>query len=123
MRRPTPARRDAHMKLRKELIGATTHSLILSILADGENHGYEIVRKVNDLSEGVFEWREGTVYPVLHKMEQAGLIDGQWVTGSTGKQRRVYKLTDAGRRALKDQKKEWAVFSKAVNRILEVAHA
>jgi PadR family transcriptional regulator, regulatory protein PadR len=111
------------MKFRKELIGATTGTLILSVLKESETHGYEIVRRVNELSGGLFEWQEGTIYPVLHKMEIAGLIEGRWAIGSTGKQRRVYAITSDGSRVLKDQKKEWAVFSRAVTAMLEAAHA
>lgn len=111
------------MKFRKELIGATTTTLILAVLKDAATHGYEIVRRVNELSGGVFEMQEGTIYPVLHKMEIAGLIEGGWTIGETGKKRRVYAITSEGSRVLKSQKKEWAVFSQAVSALLEVRHA
>lgn len=111
------------MKFRKELIGATTTTLILAVLKEAETHGYEIVRRVNELSGGLFEWQEGTIYPVLHKMELAGLIEGRWTVGETGKQRRVYAITTEGSRTLKSQKKEWEIFSQTVSRMLEVKHA
>ena len=111
------------MKLRKELVGATTTPLLLSILRDAQIHGYEIVRRVNDLSGGVFEWQEGTIYPLLHKMEQSGLIRGSCTTGDNGKRRRVYSITKDGIRLLDDQRAEWSIFSKTVTRILEASHA
>lgn len=111
------------MKFRKELIGATTTTLILSVLMDSETHGYEIMRRVNELSGGVFEWQEGTIYPVLHKMELAGLIEGCWAIGETGKKRRVYAITADGARLLREHKKEWTAFSQAVTSLLEMKHA
>ena len=81
------------MKFRKELVGATTTPLILAVLNDAPAHGYEIVRRVGEASEGLFEWREGTIYPALHKLEKARLIRGEWEKTSGGKKRRVYRLT------------------------------
>lgn len=111
------------MKFRKELVGATTNILILSVLKESDTHGYEIVRRVNDLSGGLFEWQEGTIYPVLHKMEIAGQIEGRWSIGDTGKKRRTYAITSEGLRVLKSQKKEWEVFTKTVTAMLEVTYA
>jgi len=111
------------MKFRRELVGGTTATLILSVLNTGSAHGYEIVRRVNELSDGIFEWQEGTIYPALHKLETKELIRGQWVEASSGKMRRVYSLTEDGRRALTSDAKEWSIYSKAVESILEAAHA
>jgi DNA-binding PadR family transcriptional regulator len=111
------------MKFRKELVGATTTALILSVLRESNAHGYEIVRRAGELSSGIFEWQEGTIYPILHKMEIAGLIEGGWTIGETGKKRRVYAITSAGRRVLREQKKEWGIFSQTVTAMLEVKHA
>ncbi len=111
------------MKFRKELVGGTTVTLILSALNCGPAHGYEIVRKVNELSNGIFEWQEGTIYPALHKLEAKEFIRGQWVEASNGKMRRVYTLTDEGKRALLSEATKWKVYSKAVESILEASHA
>jgi len=111
------------MKFRKELVGSTTTTLILSVLNTGSAHGYEIVRRVNELSDGIFEWQEGTIYPALHKLETKELIRGEWVEASSGKMRRVYSLTDDGRRALISDAKEWSIYSKAVESILEASYA
>jgi DNA-binding PadR family transcriptional regulator len=84
------------MKFRKELVGSTTATLILSVLNTGSAHGYEIVRRINELSDGIFEWQEGTLYPALHKLEEQELIQGTWMEGANGKMRCVYSLTENG---------------------------
>ena len=111
------------MKFRKELVGSTTSTLVLSVLNTSPAHGYEIIRRVNELSNGVFMWQEGTLYPALHKLEDRELIEGQWVDAENGKTRRVYSLTENGKQALADATEEWAVYSRAVSGILEVSHA
>jgi PadR family transcriptional regulator, regulatory protein PadR len=111
------------VKFRKELVGSTTSTLILSVLDVGPAHGYEIVRRVNQLSDGIFEWQEGTIYPALHKLEDKELIRGHWTLASNGKMRRVYALTDAGRRALTVDTEEWSIYANAVANILRSSYA
>jgi PadR family transcriptional regulator PadR len=111
------------MKFRKELVGSTTSTLILSVLNAGSAHGYEIVRRINELSDGIFEWQEGTIYPALHKLEARELIQGTWLEAPSGRQRRVYSITNDGRHALVSDTEEWSVYSKAVEGILEVSRA
>jgi transcriptional regulator len=114
-------RTGGEMKFRKELVGSTTATLILSVLSAGSLHGYEIVRRINELSNGIFEWQEGTIYPALHKLEEKELICGQWTESSSGKRRRVYSLTSEGKRMLVSDAREWSIYSKAVEGILQVA--
>ena len=104
-------------------MGSATCPLILAVLKNGPAHGYEIVQTVNTLSDGHFAWREGTVYPALHRMEKQGLLRGDWQRSDTGKRRRVYSLTAVGRRELTKQRQEWGVFSTTVTRILGQCHA
>jgi PadR family transcriptional regulator, regulatory protein PadR len=112
------------MKFRRELVGSTTTTLILSVLSSGSAHGYEIVRRINELSDGIFEWQEGTIYPALHKLEDKEFICGQWMESSSGKKRRVYSLTSEGKRMLATDVREWSIFSKAVeNILLEASYA
>jgi DNA-binding PadR family transcriptional regulator len=70
-------------------------------------------------TDGAFTWREGSLYPNLHKMEQGGLIVGAWEEKETGRRRRYYKITRKGRTALEDKVQSWRELSTAVNRILE----
>ena len=111
------------MEFRRELVGATTTTLILSVLQREPGHGYEIVRRVNEMSDGVFRWREGTIYPALHRLEKEGWIEGRWRKISPAKKRRVYSITDDGARALKLRTKEWEVYSVAIGKILDAAPA
>ena len=111
------------MKLRSELAGSTATTLILSVLNTGSAHGYEIVRRINELSDGVFEWQEGTIYPALRDLEAEALIRGQWVQSAGGQMRQVYSLTENGKRALISDAQEWSIYSSAVANILEASYA
>ena len=111
------------MDFSKKLIGSTTSTLILAVIVEKDRHGYEIVQRVNELSDGVFRWREGTVYPALHRLEKQGFIAGEWQSSGTGRPRRVYSITLEGEEELGRQKQEWSFFSSSVNQVLEGCHA
>ncbi len=91
----------------KNLMAASTKPLILSILSRGEFYGYEIIQKMIDLSGGVLEWSEGMLYPVLHRMEKDILIRSQWRISESGRKRKYYRLTEAGRKDLEEDKRQW----------------
>jgi len=102
------------MNTKKELIGASTGLLILSVLAKGPSYGYEIIRSINQQGEGLFLWQEGTIYPVLHKLEQEGLVRAQWQQADTGRERKYYYITAQGRGALGVATEQWRGFSQLV---------
>lgn len=91
--------------------------LILHILSEGPNHGYRIARLIKQRSQGVLDFREGTLYPTLHSLEQQGLIRAEPQI-INGRKRRYYHLTPAGTSALADQSAEWSRFAAAVDRVL-----
>ncbi|HET6568637.1 MAG TPA: helix-turn-helix transcriptional regulator [Rhodothermales bacterium] len=91
----------------KSLVTATTRPIILSILADGENYGYRIIRRIRDLSEGKIRWTTGTLYPALHALENEGLIAATWKAVANAPDRKYYRLTDKGRKALDAEKRQW----------------
>lgn len=91
----------------KELIGAGTELLILNCLAGEPSYGYEILRRANERSGGQFNWQEGTLYPVLHKLEKAGNVRTQWQTADTGRRRKYYYITARGRRLLEEKSRKW----------------
>lgn len=97
--------------------------LILGVLKQGASYGYDIVREMNQQAGGAFTWQEGTVYPVLHKLEQKGLIQSNWQDGPTGRRRKYYKLTIEGRAALKDGARQWEFFYQLMVRLAGVNHA
>jgi DNA-binding PadR family transcriptional regulator len=93
--------------LGKDLVAASSKPILLSILADGEAYGYQIIQKVRELSGGDIEWSEGTVYPVLHRLEREGLIASEWKEAETGRERKYYFLTSRGRKTLKSERQQW----------------
>jgi DNA-binding PadR family transcriptional regulator len=90
--------------------------LILSILADGARHGYAIIDELRFRSDNVFDLSEGTVYPVLHRLERAGRLTSEW-DGASARKRRTYRLTTAGRAKLAEDHARWKQISKAVSAV------
>src|SRR6476620_9910339 len=104
------------------LLKGTLSLLILSLLSRKPMYGYEIAATVHRDTDGAFTWREGSLYPSLHKLEQSGLIVGEWEEKETGRKRRYYHITKSGRAALKEKEQSWQELGKAVNSILEKSH-
>jgi transcriptional regulator len=102
-----------------ELLKGTLALLILSLLSRKAMYGYEIAATVHRDTDGTFTWREGSLYPSLHKMQAEGLIRGEWEEKETGRKRRYYHITAKGRAALKQKLESWTELTRAVNRILE----
>lgn len=102
-----------------ELLKGTLSLLILSLLSRKVMYGYEIAATVHRDTDGAFTWREGSLYPCLHKMEKDGLIRGEWDEKETGRKRRYYHITKEGRAALKDKLESWSELCRAVECILE----
>lgn len=105
-----------------ELLKGTLSLLILSLLSRKVMYGYEIAATVHNDTDGAFRWREGSLYPALHKLEQAKLIAGEWEEKETGRKRRYYRLTAKGRAVLAEKTAAWAELCRAVNRVLEVSN-
>ena len=102
----------------KELLKGNTETLLLSLLAGEPMHGYRIVREIERRSSGYFQFKEGTLYPALHRLEAEGLIHGYWGEGTTGTPRRYYSITPKGLKVLEERLEEWRRFSQAVNLIM-----
>ena len=91
----------------KDMVAASAKPLVLSILDRGESYGYAILQQVRVLSDGDIEWTDGMLYPVLHRLERQGLIEAEWRTPEQGRRRKYYSLTEAGRRALASERRQW----------------
>ena len=91
--------------------------LLLSVLAAGPAHGYAIITALRSRSEGTFDLPEGTVYPALHRLEDAGLLASHWSVAD-GRKRRVYALTGKGEGALAAERTEWKRFAGGVQAVL-----
>ena len=93
--------------LTRELAGAAAKPLILSILAQGESYGYAILQRIETLSEGAFSWDDSTLYPVLHRLENQGLLTSSWRQADNQRRRKYYALSAKGKKALVREKQQW----------------
>ena len=105
------------MKIEKSLLSGSTPMLVLSLLADGDKYGYEMVTELAHRSDDTFQLKEGTLYPLLHSMEKEKLVRS-YVKESGGRQRKYYALTECGKERLSYKEKEWRLFSEKVNAVL-----
>ena len=107
----------------RELLKGSTDSLVLSVISDSPTYGYELIKELERRSSGYFHFREGTLYPALHRMEKDGLIEGRWQTLPGGQERRYYYITPKGTEALSRQRTTWSNFAAAVRSVLETKAA
>ncbi len=91
----------------KELIGASTIPLLLTVLQSGEYYGYELIKKAASLSGGKLKWSEAMLYPVLHRLERDGSIGARWVIMENGRKRKYYSITAQGKSLLAEKRADW----------------
>ena len=110
---------------RRELLKGSTETLLLSIPADEAMYGYQLAKEMETRSSGYFRFKEGTLYPALHRLERDVLVEGIWGTSHSGQNRRYYHITHRGRVRLESMLEEWDLFTKAVNLVarMDGAHA
>lgn len=107
------------MNVGKDLVAASATPLVLAILAEGDSYGYAILKRVAELSQGELTWTDGMLYPVLHRLERLGYVEARWGSSETGRRRRYYRLTKAGRAELAAQRKQWQVVNDTLRGIWE----
>jgi PadR family transcriptional regulator, regulatory protein PadR len=95
------------MEINKDLIAASSTPIVLAILAEGDSYGYAILLQVRELSGGTLEWTDGMLYPVLHRLERLGYVGARWETAESGRRRKYYRITDAGRTQLAEERRQW----------------
>jgi DNA-binding PadR family transcriptional regulator len=98
-------------------------TLVLSVLERGEAHGFEVLRRLEEEGSGLLRLKEGSLYPALYRLEEAGKIRARWEDGSVrrrGPRRRLYQLTKSGRRELGRRREGWRRFVDIIGRIVEV---
>ena len=98
-----------------EILKGHLDMIVLAALAGGPAHGYAVIQEINRRSGGTFDLPEGTIYPVLHRLEKNGLLSSRWTTANSGRKRRTYTLTRRGRSALADQRAMWERFAGAIS--------
>lgn len=94
--------------------------LVLEVLSAGPAHGYEIARKIASASGGTLRLKEGTLYPLLYKLERQGFVTAEWQDDLHGRRVRMYRLKEAGLGRLVRDRGEWEVRSGTVNRVLQL---
>ena len=109
------------MPQRRELIKGSTNSLLLCLIAQQPMYGYQIIKDLYRRSEGYFKFKEGTLYPALHRLERAGLILGRWQVLPSGQQRKYYHITNKGVSTLAEKRGQWQDFLTAMNLIIQPA--
>jgi DNA-binding PadR family transcriptional regulator len=104
-------------KLKSDKLKGHLELLLLEILRDHPGHGYSVITRLRDTTDGTFDLPEGTVYPALHRLEDRGLLGSEW-SNESGRRRRTYRVTPDGRRALDAERTEWTAFVRAVDAVL-----
>ena len=105
------------MRFDKDLVAASATTLVLGILAEGDLYGYAILKRVADLSGGRMQWTDGMLYPLLHRLERLGYVSSSWGASDTGRPRKHYAITPAGRTALAERQEQWTVVADALRQV------
>lgn len=106
------------MRALAQLLKGNTDILILSLLDQEPMYGYQMIKELERRSEGFFQLGEGTLYPALHRLERAGVIQSRWQRLASGQERRYYSLTRKGERWLEERASAWARFASAVDLVV-----
>ena len=111
---------EFRQKLRKELRTGLISILLLDVIdqAGDEGYGYAIIKRLEEYSDGVFTFKEGTIYPILHSLLKQGLVATEWKESPTGPARKCYRLTPLGKSALRVGVEEWGRLSGMARRLL-----
>ncbi len=104
--------------LKKQTLDGNVETFLLVILNQGPSYGYAIVQDLNEKAQGLLNMGEGTVYPVLHRMEEKKLIASTWRQSDSGRKRKYYRVTPKGRKMLESKEQQWQTLSKTMELFL-----
>lgn len=107
------------MPIEKALLTGSTTTLLLKLLEEKDLYGYEMIETLAKRSDKTFELKAGTLYPILHTLEQKGMVESYEEKAENDRMRKYYHLTSKGKTLLQEKFREWQTFSSAMNRILE----
>ena len=102
----------------KRYMALGTSMLVLKLLKQQNMYGYQIIRELEQQSRNVFQLQEGTLYPILHTLEQQGAVTSYQQTSDNGRVRKYYAITPPGQKLLEEKSKEWKVYETAVNQVM-----
>ncbi len=103
------------------LLQGTLTMLILRVLAQGALHGYEIANRIQQLSDDVLKVEEGSLYPALYRLEEAGWIEAEWGASENNRRAKYYSLTKTGRKQLTAETENWERLSGAITKVMQTA--
>ncbi len=106
------------MQINKELLKGSTSILILSLLDRQSMYGYQMIKEIDKKSSGVFKFKEGTLYPILHSLESEGFIESYWDESEGNRKRKYYQITKKGKGHMEEKQQEWTTFRSAVDKVL-----
>lgn len=106
------------MKIDKSLLSGSIAMMILKLLESEDMYGYQMIENLERQSNNVFALKAGTLYPLLHGLEQKGMVESYEIETDSNRTRKYYSITKAGRSFLKAKKSEWETYSSAVNTIM-----
>jgi len=107
----------------RDLSKGSAELLVLTLLESRPRHGYDLGKLIEQRSGGQIRFRIGSLYPILFRLENRGLIAGRWLEKAGERRRRLYRLTPAGRKFLKEQRSAWDEFVATINQIVRASHA
>ncbi|MEM8738473.1 MAG: helix-turn-helix transcriptional regulator [Planctomycetota bacterium] len=104
--------------LKKSTLDGNIETLLLALLAESPGYGYQLVRDLNERADGLLKLGEGTVYPVLHRMEERGQIKAYWSESDTGRPRKYYRLSPRGKRVFAEKQQQWAGLIQVMQKVV-----
>jgi transcriptional regulator len=107
-----------NMKLNKKSLDGNVETLLLSILEEGPSYGYAIMQELNKRAEGLLAMGEGTIYPVLHRLEERELIRSEWQLAENARKRKYYRLAPKGRKALAENRRQWQMLTRVMQNVV-----
>jgi len=102
----------------KDLVTGSYDLVALHLLAEGPTYAYDMIRRISGKTRQLIRWREGTAYRVLHDLERRGLVAARWRGPKAGRRRCYYRLTERGRRALRERRRQWQHFRRTMDTLL-----
>src|SRR5210317_213857 len=106
------------MNVDADLMRGVVEPIVLRLVSERPRYGYEIIKVVNERTNSAFEWKEGTLYPCLHRLEGSGMIRSEWGRTDSGRKRKYYSITQKGAAMLETKATEWRQFATAVTMLL-----
>jgi PadR family transcriptional regulator PadR len=107
-----------HLRIDKELLKGSTPILVLSMLNSGDKYGYQLIQELKAKSDNAFELKEGSLYPILHGLENDGAVSSYWEDSSEGRSRKYYRITKSGKKMLEEKTSQWSYYTQSMAKVI-----